>query len=83
MARLARADSGAGMITMRRICREWPHHVAAVAGKVSGENYEIVRGFTGLLSVASCVAQLTFPGNALMLLARALDPILVFATIVR
>ena len=41
-----------GEISLARVKREWPHHVALPAGQVQGKNYDVVHGLARTLSVA-------------------------------
>ena len=41
-----------GEISLGRVKREWPHHVAIPADKVMGKGYDFVHRFANTLSVA-------------------------------
>jgi hypothetical protein len=41
-----------GEISLGRVKREWPHHVAIPADKVVGKGYDFVHRFANTLSVA-------------------------------
>ena len=41
-----------GEVSLGRIKREWPHHVALSAHQVEGRHYGVVQGFANTLSVA-------------------------------
>jgi len=40
-----------GEISLGRVKREWPHHVAIPADRVMGKGYDLVHGFAKTLSV--------------------------------
>jgi len=40
-----------GEISLGRVKREWPHHVAIPADRVMGNGYDLVHGFAKTLSV--------------------------------
>jgi len=40
-----------GEISLGRVKREWPHHVAILADKIMGKGYDEAHGFADTLSV--------------------------------